>query len=355
MSLQLRLNIPRDAFTVNVSLTVMPGEVVSVFGPSGCGKTSLLRAIAGLEPAAKGFVSAGDTLWQDERIFLAPHKRDIGFVFQNAGLFPHLNVMDNLRFGQKRQPAHKQKVSLEQAIDLLALAPLLKRPVDKLSGGERQRVAIARALATSPSVLLFDEPLSGIDIQHKQEIMRYIQALHRQLTIPMLYVSHALDEVARLSDRMVLLDKGQQLAQGETVALLSQLDHPLAEYEDAAAVLDTRVQSVDNQYGLTYLQFKGGQISVSHSKLSPGEAIRLRVMARDVSLTLQKQSGSSILNIFPVTVEALRHEGQSQCLVRLDANGDKLLSRITMKSADELALKPGMAIFAQVKSVSLLT
>lgn len=355
MSLQVKLSIPRKDFAVDVSLTVTSGEVTSVFGPSGCGKTSLMRAIAGLENGASGYIRMADQVWQDNNFFRPAHQRDIGYVFQDASLFPHLNVFDNLQFGLKRQPSHKRQVSLEQAIELLALSPLLNRSVDKLSGGEKQRVAIARAVATSPAVLLLDEPLAAVDIAHKQEILRYIQSLHRQLDIPMLYVSHAIDEVARLSDNLVLLEKGQQLASGKTVDLLSQLSLPFAHYEEAAAVLDTTVTGHDAQYGLNILAFSGGDFKVSHGgTLSQGSRVRLRIMARDVSLTLDKQERSSILNIFPAVIESMASESTSQKLIRLNAGGQIILSRITAKSAEDLALSPGMSVFAQVKAVSLL-
>lgn len=354
MSLEVKLHIPRRDFSVDVSLAVTAGEVTAVFGPSGCGKTSLLRAIAGLENTASGVVKMAGEIWQDEQTFRPPHQRDIGYVFQDASLFPHLNVYDNLQFGLKRQPDNKRRVSLAQAIELLALAPLLKRRIDKLSGGEKQRVAIARALATSPSVLLLDEPLAAVDIPHKQEILRYIQSLHQELDIPMLYVSHAIEEVARLSDNLVLLEKGQQLASGQTVDLLSQLNLPFARYEEAAAVVDTEVTGHDHEYGLSLLRFATGYIRVTRSQLPLGNQVRLRILARDVSLTLSRPEDSSILNIFPATVESMVTDGTALRLVRLNAGGQIILSRVTAKSADRLALKPGLRLFAQVKAVSPL-
>lgn len=354
MSLEVKLNIPRRDFDVDVSLKVIPGEVTAVFGPSGCGKTSLMRAIAGLENTANGKVKMAGEIWQDAEFFRPPHQRDVGYVFQDASLFPHLDVYDNLQFGLKRQASDKRRVSLEQAIDLLALSPLLKRRIDKLSGGEKQRVAIARAVATSPSVLLFDEPLAAVDIPHKQEILRYIQSLHQELDIPMLYVSHAIEEVARLSDNLVLLDKGQQLASGETVDLLSQLNLPFARYEEAAAVVDSEVTGHDQGYGLSLLRFAGGHIRVTRSELPLGSRVRVRILARDVSLTLTHPADSSILNIFPAVVESMVADGTALRLVRLNAGGQIILSRVTAKSADKLGLAPGKRIYAQVKAVSPL-
>lgn len=354
MSLKVQLTLPRRDFTIDVALEAPAGQVTSVFGPSGCGKTSLMRAIAGLESDVRGLIQMNDQIWQNSRYFRPAHQRDIGFVFQDASLFPHLNVYDNLQFGLKRQAKHKRRVSLEQAIELLALTPLLNRQIDKLSGGEKQRVAIARAVATSPAILLFDEPLAAVDIPHKQEILRYIQSLHRELDIPMLYVSHAIDEVARLSDNLLLLEKGQQLASGKTIDLLSELHLPFAHYEEAAAIVDTTVSGIDPQYSLNQLKFADTQISVSHGHLKPGEKVRLRIMARDVSLTLIPPQQSSILNSVPAVIESMMDEGLAQKLVRLNAGGQVILSRITSKSADELQLKTGMPVFAQVKAVSLL-
>ncbi len=354
MSLKVKLQIPRKDFDVNVDLSVVSGEVTAVYGPSGCGKTSLMRAIAGLENSATGFITMGDQVWQDQRYFRPAHQRDIGFVFQDASLFPHLCVFDNLQFGLRRQSEHKRRVSLEQAIDLLALSPLLNRSIDTLSGGEKQRVAIARAVATSPAVLLFDEPLAAVDIAHKQDILRYIQSLHRELNIPMLYVSHALDEVARLSDNLVLLEQGRQLTSGKTVDLLSALTLPFARYEEAAAVIDTTVIGHEPAYGLSFLKFADRHFSVSRGSLQEGDKVRLRIMARDVSLTLKQPEQTSILNIFPATIESMVNDGESQRLIRLDAGGQIILSRVTAKSAAELALAPGKTVYAQVKAVSLI-
>ncbi|WP_438970277.1 molybdenum ABC transporter ATP-binding protein [Methylophaga sp.] len=353
-SLDVKLKIPRKDFDVNASLSVSSSQVTAVFGPSGCGKTSLMRAIAGLESSATGFIKMADKIWQDEHYFKPAHQRDIGFVFQDASLFPHLNVFDNLQFGLKRQTKNKRRVSLEQAIDLLALAPLLNRSVENLSGGEKQRVAIARAVATSPAVLLFDEPLAAVDIAHKHEILRYIQSLHCELDIPMLYVSHQMDEVARLSNNLLLLEKGQQLASGRTVEMLSQLTLPFAHYEEAAAVLDTVVTAHDDLYGLSSLAFAGGNITVNRNNLNQGDKVRLRIMARDVSVSLQHPEQTSILNILPATIESMLSEGSSLKLIRLNVGGQIILSRITAKSADHLKLVAGKTVFAQVKAVSLL-
>jgi len=216
-------------------------------------------------------------------------------------------------------------------------------------------VAIARALAVSPELLLMDEPLAAVDINHKQEIIPYIESLHRELDIPMIHVSHLPEEVARLADHLVLLESGQAVASGDIHDIFTRLDLPLAHGLDAAAVIEAVVAAHDEGYQLTYLEFAGGRIAMTRMALAVGEPARLRLAARDVSLTLEHQSGTSILNILPVTVDAITADGDSQVTVRLMASGVPILARITRKSAEELLLEPGKSVFAQIKSIALLT
>ena len=352
--LHAHLQIPRDRFTIDIELTLNTAQVMAVFGPSGCGKTSLLRAIAGLEKQAQGTVIMNGIIWQDQQHFLPVHQRDIGFVFQDARLFPHLNVLDNIRFGQRRQPKNKSLLALDDAIELLALTPLLSRSVTTLSGGEKQRVAIARALATTPEILLFDEPLAAVDMQHKQEILSYIQSIHQQLNTPMLYVSHAIDEVAKLSDELILMDAGRCLKQGKTVDILSYGQHPLIQTDDTAAIIDASLHEHDEHYGLSYLSFNGSRIAVQQTQHSKGQTVRLRILAKDISLTLSHPDNSSILNILPVVIDAIEPENTSQVLIRLKAGEHYLLSRITRKSAQQLNLQLGQSVFAQIKAVSII-
>jgi molybdate transport system ATP-binding protein len=353
MSLDIHLTIPRKDFDIRVNLSAQPGEFTAVFGPSGSGKSSLLRAIAGLERDASGTVMMNDVIWQSPETTLPAHQRDVGFVFQDARLFPHLNVYDNVQFGRKRQSTKPLRVSLDQAIDLFGLSNLLDRSIHELSGGERQRVAIARAVATSPSVLLFDEPLAAVDIAHKQDILRYIQTLHRELNIPIIYVSHAIDEVARLSDNLMLLNHGEQIATGRTVELLSEFHLPFSHYEEAASLIETHVLSYDEQYGLSRLGFEGGELLVSCRHLDVDDAVRVRIMARDVSLSLTPPEESSILNQLTAQIESMTTEGEANMLLRLKVGQHILLCRITRLSADKLQLKIGQRIYAQIKAVSL--
>jgi len=355
MTIEARFHVDRGDFTLNVNLS-LPGQgVTSLLGPSGCGKTTLLRAIAGLEHYRGGFLKVGDATWQEASHFVPPHRRPVGYVFQEASPFAHLTVRRNLEYGVKRVPAAERKVSLEQAIELLAIGHLLDRKPDTLSGGERQRVAIARALAVSPRLLLMDEPLAALDLQRKQEILPYIESLHNELNIPVIYVTHSPDEVARLADHLVLMDAGRVVATGAIHEMFTRLDLPLAHDSDAAAIIDAVVAGHDEDYHLTRLDFAGGQVTVASETMRVGDKVRLRLAARDVSLTLEHQSSTSILNIFPATVDAIADEGRAQTTVRLLAGGVPMLSRITRKSAVELGLKPGKPVYAQVKSIALLT
>lgn len=343
-------------FSLDVSLA-MPGRgVTAIFGPSGSGKTSLLRCIAGLERAGSGYLAVNGEVWQDDAagVFVPVHRRSLGYVFQEASLFSHLDVRRNLDFGLRRVPAVQRRVSLEQAIELLGLQALMRRMPGTLSGGERQRVAIARALATSPRLLLMDEPLASLDIARKAEILPYLERLHDELDMPVLYVSHAPDEVARLADHLVLLDAGRVTASGPTRELMTRLDLPLAHGDAAAAVLEAVVSAVEPGWHMSHAEFSGGSISLLNLSLQVGQRVRVRIQARDVSLTLERQAGTSVQNIFAAIVTALSADSPGQVMVGLDAGGSALLARITQKSADALQLQPGSRVFAQVKGVAVL-
>jgi molybdate transport system ATP-binding protein len=354
MSILARFRFRREDFRLDVDLDLPARGITSLFGPSGCGKTSLLRAIAGLDRHADGFLKFGELLWQDATEFVPPHRRPIGYVFQEASLFEHLDVRGNLEYGLRRVPESERAISLERAIDLLGIAPLLTREPATLSGGERQRVAIARALAVSPRLLLMDEPLAAVDVQRRQEILPWLEALHRELDIPVIHVSHAPDEVARLADRLVLMRAGRVVATGDVHDLFTRLDLPLALDADATSVIEATVSGHDEEYRLTRLDFAGGQFIMSRQAIAIGSPVRLRLAARDVSLTLQRQSGTSILNILPVTVDEISLDDDAQVTVRVLVGEVPLLARITRKSALELGLQPGLQVFAQVKGIALL-
>lgn len=365
-AIDARLHLVRPGFTLDVDLHLPGRGVTALFGPSGCGKTTCLRGIAGLtrnhpKPdlarARPGRVVVNGEVWQDDAAHLwrATHERALGYVFQEASLFDHLNVRGNITYGLQRTPPARRQVALEQAVELLGIGHLMERKPQALSGGERQRVAIARALATSPRLLLMDEPLAALDAQRKAEVLPYLETLHRALDIPVLYVSHAIDEVARLASHMVLLREGRVLAQGPTGELITRLDLPLAHGDAAAAVIAGTVQQHDAHDHITTVAFSGGQLLlVSPTAHAPGEALRLRVQARDVSLALAAPEDSSILNILPATVVALAEDSPGQCMVALDAGAARLLARVTQRSAQALALAPGRAVFAQIKGIAIV-
>ncbi len=352
-SIDARFTGALGAFELDVAFQCPMRGITALFGPSGCGKTTILRCMAGLHHMP-GWLHVGPDTWQDEQgLFRRPHERPIGYVFQEASLFPHLSVKKNLEYGLRRIPQHQRRVRFGEAAELLGIDGLLARRPEGLSGGQRQRVAIARALLTSPALLLMDEPLASLDTQSKQDILPYLERLHGELAMPVLYVSHAPAEVARLADYLVLLDAGRVRASGRLADLHARLDIARDQGDDADSIIEARVAEHDEAFHLSYLDFAGGRISLGRSQLALGYKARLRVMASDVSLTLHPQSGTSILNIFPARVEELAEYGQSQVLVRLDLSGTPLLARITRKSAHDLALSSGKQVYAQVKAVAL--
>jgi molybdate transport system ATP-binding protein len=357
--IQMRLKLRYSGFALDVDLQVPGRGVTALYGHSGSGKTTCLRCIAGLERAEQGFVQVNDEIWQDSdnRIFVAPHKRALGYVFQEASLFPHLSVLANLAFGLKRIPKPQRRVDMAHATELLGIGHLLDRHPQHLSGGERQRVGIARALLTSPKLLLMDEPLAALDAQRKGEILPYLQRLHDELDIPVLYVSHSQDEVARLADHIVLLSNGKALASGPIGQTLARLDLPLAMGDDAGVVIEGRVSAYDADYQLLSLQLPDTtlNIRVPHTPLDAGQALRCKVQARDVSLSLDNTGQSSILNRLPVTVVSeMSADNAAHVLIRLDAAGTPLLARITRYSRDQLNIHPGQPLWAQIKAVAVL-
>lgn len=355
--IRARFLVQHAGFRLDVDLD-LPGRGVSaLFGHSGSGKTSCLRCFAGLDRPQQGYLQVAGERWQDSArgVFLPAHQRAIGYVFQDANLFPHLNVRGNLQYGQKRIPAAQRKVALDQALELLGIGHLLERMPSALSGGERQRVGIARALVTSPRLLLMDEPLASLDLKRKQEVLPYLQRLHQELDIPVLYVSHAPDEVARLADHLTLLDEGLVRASGPLKELLLRADLPFASEEDAEAVIDGQVDAYDAQYGLLALRIPGSdaRLRIPHAALPAWHQVRVKIKARDVSLSLQRAEGSSLLNLLPVTVDSWQMIG-AQALLTLRLGEQYLLARITRYSFDQLGIHAGQAIWAQIKSVSLL-
>ncbi len=355
MTLEIAFRLRRgDSFTLDVDFTAPAQGVTALFGRSGSGKTTVLRCVAGLERAA-GHCRFQGRAWQDQAGFLPSHRRPIGYVFQEASLFPHLSVRANLEFGWRRTPPAQRRIAFDEAVTLLGIGPLLQRASARLSGGERQRVAIARALLTSPRLLLMDEPLSALDHAAKQAILPFLERVFDELGLPVLYVSHHPEEVARLADHMVLLEAGRVRAAGSAAESMTRLDLPLARFDDASAFLDGQVAAHDDVFHLTYVEIDGNRVAVPREDLPVGRRARVQIQARDVSLALHAHHDTSILNVLPVRIADTRELDPAQLLVRLALDdGQTLLSRITRRSGIGLGLHEGMQLYAQVKSVALV-
>jgi len=354
--ISLACRIDRGAFNLDVDLALPGRGVTALFGHSGSGKTTLLRVLAGLERVAGARVALGDEVWQDDarKVFVPTHERGIGYVFQEASLFPHLSVRANLEFGRKRLKPAECRFDLMAVAELLGIERLLDASPATLSGGERQRAAIARTLLASPRLLLMDEPLAALDMRRKLEILPYLERLHDELALPVVYVSHAADEVARLADHLVVLEEGRVLASGPLAATLARLDLAANFQDDAGVMIETTLQAHDDD-GLSHLAFAGGVLLVGQRNAAVGTRVRCRIHARDVSLALERPRGSSITNILPARVDAVGPSGTpGQVLVRLLVGDTALLARITERSRRELAIAPGCTLWAQVKAVALL-
>ena len=355
MTIDARFRVDRGGFVLDVDLSLPSRGITALFGHSGSGKTTLLRCVAGLERVPDGRLVVDGETWQDGRRFLPTHRRPLGYVFQEASLFPHLDVTANMRYGLRRTPASERRVGWDEVIALLGIGHLLDRFPDALSGGERQRVSLARALLTGPRVLLMDEPLSALDHARKQEILPYLERLHDELDIPVLYVSHSPDEVARLADHIVVMDAGRAVAEGPLGETLARLDLPIALGEDAGVVLDAHVAARDTQWGLVEAVFDGGSIWTRDDGHPTGSHVRIRVLARDVSLSLERQHDTSIVNLLPGTVVELAGDVHpALALVRVDVGGTPIVARLTRRSAATLDLAPGKPIWVQVKAVAVV-
>jgi molybdate transport system ATP-binding protein len=346
-------------FQLDARFTAPAIGVTAIFGPSGCGKTTVMRCLAGLHYLADGFCKVDGEIWQDAHSFRLPHQRPIGYVFQEASLFPHLTIKGNLCYGTPRRvpTSDTAGVGFDELIDLLGLARLLDRMPDKLSGGERQRVALGRALLSQPRLLLMDEPLSALDRLTKNEILPFLEKLHARLSLPVIYISHDMAEIERLADYLVLMQQGRVIAAGPLQTLQSDPALPPASARNAAVSLHGTVAAYDATYGLLTLDVDGGQLLAPSPPVSKGRLQRLRIAASDISIALEACSSSSILNVLPARIIAKSKHEHGEVIVVLglgiDGAGARLLARITMRSWDLLGLAETMNVFAQVKCVSL--
>ncbi|HET9931958.1 MAG TPA: molybdenum ABC transporter ATP-binding protein [Polyangiaceae bacterium] len=357
-SVRAELRLARENLSIEMRLE-LPARGVSVFfGRSGAGKTTFLRLIAGLERGRGTLVACGEC-WQDDarKVFVPTERRGIGYVFQEASLFSHLTVRGNLNYALERRSNSRAAPSEASILEILDIGQLLSRAPSSLSGGERQRVAIARALLSAPRLLLMDEPLASLDDSRKAEVLPYLERLRDELSIPIVYVSHSIDEVARLADWLVLVENGRAEREGTLTELLSRLDSPLSHGEQAGVVLDARITQHDPEHHLSHVEFPGGGLWVTEVKKPLGSVVRARVLARDVSIALSEPGPSSILNVMPARVSDISDEGPDRVNVALQvgSGGTKLLARVTRRSLRALDLSPGAPVYAQVKSVALVT
>ena len=363
-ALTLQARLDRGDFALDVDMTLPGHGITALFGPSGSGKTTCLRVLAGLERGARGRVQVDGQTWLDSErgLHLPTHRRAVGYVFQEASLFDHLTVEANLRFGFDRTPPAERRHDWRLGLELLGITPLLQRRPQELSGGERQRVAIARALAASPRVLLMDEPLAALDAARKAEILPWLEQLHEALDLPVVYVTHSVDEVARLADHVVLLDGGRVRAEGPMTDMMTRPDLPLAHSDHAGTVLLARASEAMEGDELNALQLSCGRLLLmprtTDRALPPNKRVRVSVMARDVSLSLDKPLHSSVLNILSARVIELEPDGPGQVLVSLDISPEgpptRLMARISQLSARRLEIAPGQAVYAQIKGVAMV-
>lgn len=358
IALNLRLSYG-PAFDLAVETTLPGTGITGIFGASGSGKTTLLRCLAGLQKNVQGQLSVNGETWHDSGGSIPAHRRPIGYVFQEANLFPHLSAGQNLDYARQRADAQGAAIADEDLLGLLAIKPLLDRKPAALSGGERQRVAIARALLIQPQLLLMDEPLAALDAPRKREILPYLEALHRELDIPVLYVTHSLEELARLADHVLVLEQGRVVEQGPLTEVLSHLDSRLQSGDDSGAVLSGQVCERDSQWHLARIAFPGGELWVKDTGEVEGDSLRLRILARDISISLSDDARSSIVNRLPCQVlEVADDADEAMASLRLQvgdtAAASTLVARVSRRSVHELALKPGMPVWAQIKSVAIL-
>lgn len=354
--LQLTLDCPgADGFRLALDQRLRLDGITAVYGPSGSGKTTLLECIAGLRPAGPGSeIRFAGELWEsgnhDTR--LPAWQRDVGYVFQDARLFPHLDVARNLAFGQQRRGGGLDR---DTVASWLGIGEFIHRMPETLSAGQRQRVAVGRALLSGPRLLLLDEPLANLDGASRQQCLDALRRVALATGIPMLYVSHDIEELSQLADQLLVLEAGRVVQRGPFLDLCSRIDTRLAHEEQAAAIVLATLRDHDTTYGLSELEVDGGTLWINRVPGEPGERRRIRIPARDVSICRQRPEATSILNILPVAVAEMEHTDNTRVLLRLAIGEQYLLARITRRSAAALNLAVGDTVYAQIKSAALLT
>lgn len=352
--LDVDIGLERGSFSIAVRFAADAGVTV-LFGRSGAGKTSVLYALAGLLKPQRGRIEVGGrALFDASRgVDVPPHRRRVGFVFQEARLLPHLSVRQNLLYGHRLIAPEQRRIGLARVVELLGIGELLGRGTAALSGGERQRVAIGRALLANPELLLMDEPLASLDNARRAEILQYIERLRDELRVPIVYVSHALEEVVRLADTLVLMERGAAIASGPAHEVLGMPElRSLGSGLEAGALIEARVEAYDPDYDLTTLEFAGGSLQAIGVDALLGERVRVRIRARDVAIALSPPADCSVLNVLPATIAGIEPQGE-QVDVRLRVGESSIKARITRLSCERLGLHAGQRVYGLIKSVSL--
>jgi len=353
-----RKHSKKHHFCLDVELQIPVSGISVIYGASGSGKTTLLRCIAGLEKPSKGLFRIGTETWQDDKTFLPAHQRALGYVFQEASLFPHLNTKQNLNYAIKRAAHPVSKSDYNSILDIMDIKRFLDAYPDNLSGGEQQRVAIARALLTQPKILLMDEPLSALDNERKSEIMPYLEKLTQNLEkpLPILYVTHSLDEVSRLGDHIFVMQRGKLIKQGNLQDLLPTLNHQdTASTDKLGVVFKCKVVQQDNSWHLNKVAFENNELWIHDKNLQIGDKLRVRILAKDISIALSNHSDSSILNRLSCEISEINSDkDNAYCLLKLKLNNCSLVAQLTNKSVATLKLTVGMKVWAQIKSVAII-
>jgi len=355
---QIHLSIQKGAFKANVKFDFKVGECLALWGPSGSGKTTLLRCIAGFDKPEAAFVNIAGEVWQSsaQGLNLPTFKRSMGYVFQEASIFSHLNVQDNLTYAVRRNKVQVVPSFWKTIVELLDVAPMMHKYASQLSGGERQRVAIARALLTSPKLLLLDEPLSALDGHKKDEVLPWLERVKQELGISMIYVTHALDELTKLADSVVVMSEGKSIKQGGVIEVLSGLHpHLYTDSHEPSVLVEGVIKQLDTHWHLAQLEFDGGTLWLKDQNFKLAQTVRVKISATDVSIATELPHHSSIQNTIAGNItEILQLQHPGECLVKVSCAGTVLLSKITSRSVEQLHLSAGRPVWLQLKSVALL-
>ena len=350
----IRAKKRRDGFALDVAIDVSAPGVVALFGRSGCGKTTLVNIVAGLLRADEAHVEIDGVTLEGAGKYLPAEQRRIGYVFQDARLFPHLDVMSNLRYGEKRARDGERRITLDLVAPMLGLEPLLSRRVHQLSGGERQRIALGRALLSQPRLLLLDEPLASLDAARREEVLPYLEKLRDELAIPIIYVSHQFEEVLRLATHVVLMDRGKVLSQGslDDLSLHPEL-RAIVGLDGVGAVLRGAVESVDGGTGLASVRIGDNVLQINLRAARAGSTVRIQLLARDIILATSRPENLSVRNVLTGTVARIVADDEDTDLVYVDIGGASVLARVTRAASMSLALRTGTPVWVLVKTVSI--